>query len=556
MSYLVLARRWRPQRFADLVGQPHVAKTLLNGLRLERVAHAYLFSGPRGVGKTTTARLVARALNCLKPIQGEPCGNCANCQSISEGRFIDVIEIDAASNTGVEDVRKIREGTRFTPIEGKYKVYIIDEVHMLSTGAFNALLKTLEEPPDHAFFCLATTESQKLPATIISRCQKFDFRRVSATEIKNHLIKICKGDKIDYDERGLDTIARRADGSVRDSLSLLDQVLAFSGGNSLRKEDVAEVIGEIRLDLFGRAVSLVTSQNHADAFKIDEDIARDGLDAQDFVNGLEEYLILLIQGKSLGPDKVDIPDEVRNDFSAILDNLSINDFVRLLNMATTAENDIRHNYNSRVRLQLLLHRYASFERSVVLSDLIDELKSNIPVGEKKKIVNSSPSSPEPVIEPAISRESLTKPAPILDDSKEEHEVQDQDIRLEPDPETADVDISDSNPLETAKSKWREVCDLISIDHNSKGRMIRLGGSPTAYSNETLTITFNSKVHLQLARSFRRDIQAGFRKFIGKVIVDLKLGEGTNAIGKPPANELEADPAVKMLMDRLKARPIN
>jgi len=234
MSYLVLARRWRPDRFADLVGQPHVVRTLLNGLRQGRVAHAYLFSGLRGVGKTTTARLVARAINCSSLKDGEPCGDCAPCRAISEGHFIDVIEIDAASNRGIDEIRQLRDSVRYAPIEGRSKVYIIDEVHMLTQEAFNALLKTLEEPPEHAYFCLATTAPQKVPATILSRCQRFDFRRVPAPEIRDHLEKICTKEEIEYEPEAFDLIARKADGSIRDSLSLLDQFFFFQAEDGIR----------------------------------------------------------------------------------------------------------------------------------------------------------------------------------------------------------------------------------------------------------------------------------------------------------------------------------
>lgn len=385
-------------KFSELIGQPHIVRTLLNGLRQGRVAHAYMFSGPRGVGKTTTARLLVKAINCSDLTDGEPCGKCPSCQAIGEGRAIDVLEIDAASNRGIEEIRQLRDGVRYAPIDGKAKTYIIDEVHMLTTEAFNALLKTLEEPPAHAYFCLATTASQKVPATILSRCQRFDFRRVSAAEIRSHLERICAKDGFQFEIEGLDIIARRADGSVRDGLSILDQVIAFSGGRVL-KQDTIDVLGEVRLDLYFRAVDLVSSGSPADAFVLDEDLSSTGTDPQDFVFGLQTHIMHIVHFKTMGAEKVDLPREYIDEFKRVAGNLSEGDLIRLLQLASVAETDIRRNFNPRHRLQLLLLKFVTFERSVVLSDLIDRLSGSKKVpssgstGSKPRIQQQSASAP-------------------------------------------------------------------------------------------------------------------------------------------------------------------
>jgi len=249
MSYVVIARRWRPQQFNEIIGQEHVSKTLSNAIANNRIAHSYIFTGPRGVGKTTTARILAKAVNCEKGPTPHPCNECASCKAITVGNSMDVLEIDGASNRGIDEVRNLRENIRYAPTQGKYRIYIIDEVHMLTKEAFNALLKTLEEPPEHAMFIFATTEIHRVPATILSRCQRFDFRRIPLKTIMEHLRRICDGEKIDIQEEALLQIAKKADGSMRDAQSILDQLISFSG-NKIAFEDVAQALGVIHQDLF------------------------------------------------------------------------------------------------------------------------------------------------------------------------------------------------------------------------------------------------------------------------------------------------------------------
>ncbi len=246
-QYQVLARKWRPQQFADVVGQEHVTTTLKNAIEQNRLAHAYLFVGPRGIGKTSTARIFAKALNCVKGPTATPCDKCDNCLEITEGRSLDVLEIDGASNNGVEQVRELRDTVRYAPARGKFKIYIIDEVHMLTTQAFNALLKTLEEPPAHVKFIFATTEPQKVLPTILSRCQRFDLRRIPANLIVKHLKEISKKEKVAIDDEALAAIARGAEGGLRDAESTLDQLIAFCG-NKIAEADVLSVFGLVAHD--------------------------------------------------------------------------------------------------------------------------------------------------------------------------------------------------------------------------------------------------------------------------------------------------------------------
>ena len=250
MSYTALYRKFRPQEFEDVRGQEHIVTTLKNQIKADRVGHAYLFCGTRGTGKTTIAKIFAKAVNCEHPADGSPCGNCPSCKAIAAGSSMNVIEIDAASNNGVDNIRDIREEVAYSPTEGKYKVYIIDEVHMLSMGAFNALLKTLEEPPSYVIFILATTEAQKIPVTILSRCQRYDFRRITIETISGRLTELMEQEQVQVEPKAIRYIAKTADGSMRDALSLLDQCIAFYLGQSLTYDHVLEVLGAVDTEVF------------------------------------------------------------------------------------------------------------------------------------------------------------------------------------------------------------------------------------------------------------------------------------------------------------------
>ena len=300
MAYQALYRKWRPDQFNDVKGQDHVVTTLKNQIIADRIGHAYLFCGTRGTGKTTIAKIFAKAVNCENPVDGSPCGHCHMCKSISENRSMNVIEIDAASNNGIDYIRQIRDDVKHPPIEGKYTVYIIDEVHALSKDAFNALLKTLEEPPSYIIFIMATTEAQAVLATIVSRCQRFDFKRISIETITARLRELADAENIKVDDKALRYIAKSADGGMRDALSMMDMCISFYYGKELTYDKVLEVLGAVDTEIFSELTRYIIFGNIKEAFKIIEDVVFEGRDLTQFVNDYAWYLRNLMLVKTSG----------------------------------------------------------------------------------------------------------------------------------------------------------------------------------------------------------------------------------------------------------------
>jgi DNA polymerase III subunit gamma/tau len=361
MSYTVLARKWRPQQFEDVVGQTHVSRSLMNALRMGRVAHAFLFSGTRGVGKTTTARILAKALNCEKGPTPSPCCECISCKEITQGNSVDVIEIDAASNTSVENIRDLNENVKYAPARSRYKVYIIDEVHMLSTSAFNALLKTLEEPPSHVVFIFATTDAHKLPATILSRCQHYDFRRVSKDGIKAHLKSLCDKEGIKAEDAALARLASIAEGSVRDSLSLLDQVVSYCGADGIREEDLDDTLGLVGREVVREAGRSITGQDPAGALAVIESLVDKGQDLRRFSAELLGFFRdLLVTKVTPDPAKaLDLPAAEVEYLKGVASGLSPEEIIRVMNLLMRLVEDMKFASFQRVTLELALIKASS-----------------------------------------------------------------------------------------------------------------------------------------------------------------------------------------------------
>jgi DNA polymerase-3 subunit gamma/tau len=375
MSYLVLARKYRPQRFADLVGQEHVARTLTNAILKDRVHHAFLFTGARGVGKTSAARILAKALCCEKGPTPEPCGVCDQCQEIAGGRSVDVIEIDAASNTKVEETKSVLEGVRYAPARARCKVYIIDEVHMLSSHSFNALLKTLEEPPPHVVFIFATTEAHKIPVTILSRCQRFDFKLISTVRLTAHLTNVLVQEKIAADEEAVRVIARQAAGSVRDGLSLLDQVIAYVGAETLTRPIVAEVLGIADRRLFVELAGFILARDAGQALRALARAADGGIDLGQLARAFLGFLrdLEIVSRVSDAQDLVDAtPDELR-EVQALVKQGPTGVYPVLFERWARLVDDASKSQTPRLLIEMAAVDLCATEPLLPIGDLLDRL---------------------------------------------------------------------------------------------------------------------------------------------------------------------------------------
>jgi DNA polymerase-3 subunit gamma/tau len=373
MSYLVLARKWRPQNWDDLIAQPHVSATLRNAIKHDRLAHGYLFTGPRGVGKTTAARILAKALNCEKGVQPDPCNDCSSCREIAESRNIDVFEIDGASNRGIDEIRSLRENIAYTPARGKFRVYIIDEVHMLTNEAFNALLKTLEEPPDHVIFIFATTEPKKVPATIMSRCQRFDFRRIGTQDINDQLKRICQEEKIDIHEDALLIISRKADGSMRDGESILDQMISYTEGK-ITVEHVVQALGLIEQEVFFDVSDVLISKNIADGLALVDKVVSGGYDLEEFLIGLTEHLRhLLIVSSTNSAQLLEVSEEHKKKYIETAQSFEEGDLLRLIRIVTDTIVSSKRSINPRLPLETAMVKMIKLDKTVVIEDLLHRI---------------------------------------------------------------------------------------------------------------------------------------------------------------------------------------
>lgn len=392
MSYQVTARKWRPQKFEEVVGQEHITETLKNSLRKNRIAHAYIFTGPRGVGKTTTARILAKALNCLSPVDFEPCNQCEMCKAINEMQSMDIIEIDAATNRGIDEVRTLRESVKYAPTLGKYKVYIIDEVHMLTTESFNAFLKTLEEPPSHTIFVFATTDIHKVPPTIISRCQRFDFRRLQIETIKQQLKKIAVEEKIKIDDKALTIIAKKADGAMRDAQSYFDQVVAFCG-EEVESETVSKILNLIDEETYFSISDAITSKNFQIVFDTINIIYQNGWDFTDFLDGLIEHfrniLTVVLTNKT---NQIECAEIYKSKYLQASKEFSKGDLLRILHFLSRSQQELRFSNNQKLKLEIILSHLIGLEKSLTISEIISAIETGKPLESteepiKKKFID-------------------------------------------------------------------------------------------------------------------------------------------------------------------------
>ena len=376
MGYTALYRKFRPDTFSDVKGQDAIVQTLKNQINADRIGHAYLFCGTRGTGKTTVAKILAKAVNCEHPVDGNPCNECATCKAISSGSSMNVIEIDAASNNGVDNIREIREETAYSPTEGKYKVYIIDEVQMLSIGAFNALLKTLEEPPSYVIFILATTEAHKIPITILSRCQRYDFKRISILTIADRLSQLMKEEQVDVEEKAIRYIARKADGSMRDALSLMDQCIAFYLGKKLTYDNVLDVLGAVDTEIFSKMLRLILENKVTELLKMLEELVMQGRDLGQFVTDFTWYMRNLLLLKA-SDDLEDVLDVSTDNLKLLQEEAGMvreDTLIRYIRIFSELSGQIKYESSKRIAIEVALIKLCRPEMEQDETSLLDRIR--------------------------------------------------------------------------------------------------------------------------------------------------------------------------------------
>lgn len=549
MKYIVTARKWRPQTFEEVVGQAHITTTLKNAILNNRIAHAYLFAGPRGVGKTTTARILAKVLNCLNPKNGEPCNECEMCQSFANSQTLDIIEIDGASNRRIEEIRTLRESVKYAPTKGNYKVYIIDEVHMLTTESFNALLKTLEEPPEHTVFIFATTDVHKVPLTIVSRCQRFDFRRIEMAAMKKLLKEIADAEKISIDDMALTIIAKKADGALRDAQSLFDQVISFSGEN-VDSNDLAKMLNLIDEEIYFTISDSILSKNFSSAFDVTQKIYENGWNFIDFMNGLIEHFrnitTVIITKKS---DLIEEADFYKKKYLEYLNKFSEGDLLRILAFLNKVQYELRSSPNQKLKIEISLCHLIGLEKSSTISELISK------IGKQ-----DSPSKGQVVSD--FSQGYSTSPKQVNSSISNVRPVKKEEIVLPEITSFVPPSAENSEDLNEMIAKWRSFVEQVQTDKMFFGSIL-LNASLVSYTKDQIHIEVEHPEDEDIITENKTYLDKKTKEIFGEKI-DVKVSkEKKSAVTKKStttnhssnSTQADADPIANAIINDLGGREI-
>ena len=539
MSYLIFARKYRPKTFEEMIGQKPVVQTLQNAIKMNRIAQAYLFSGMRGVGKTTAARILAKALNCQHGPTPTPCNKCESCESISEDRSIDVLEIDGASNRGIEEIRTLREGVKYKPIHSRYKVVIIDEVHMLTKEAFNALLKTLEEPPPSTVFIFATTEFHKVPSTIVSRCQHFEFKKISQKETINHLLDITQKEKITISPYGLNLIAVAAEGSLRDAQSLLDQAVAFCG-EVINDDDLKEILGIISRDLLFEFSGAIFEEKPDQIFALVEKVIANGYDLRYFYKELIQHFrgLLLVASLDKPEDLLPLDSEDLARLKMEAQKVGPEDLLRYLLALQQGEQDLRYSSHPQIYLETLLVKLCHYRKITPLKELVREMR------EIQKGGGGEPAPSKRTLAPA-------KAGPV--------------DKAQPNPETSRFQAPAGSGSLTTEKRTTPVSTFARIMEElqkEKAALAAIVGQSSSheFKGDTLEIFFESgkKFYLDMIQKELKWLEKAAAQVMGKKI-EVKLSAPDVEERGRREREIESalkDPTVQHFMNTFKAQVLS
>jgi len=543
MSYKVLSLKYRPQNFLEVVGQEHVTQTLVNAFKKDRVGQGYIFTGPRGVGKTTTARILAKGLNCKDSINGNPCNKCTICDEITEYRNLDVLEIDGASNRGIEEIRNLRELIKFTPMNSLYKIFIIDEVHMLTNPAFNALLRTLEEPPPHGKFIMCTTDIHKVPDTIISRCQRFDFNRISINHIKESINSILLKEKIESDVESVEAIASKSEGSMRDALSILDQVIAFSE-SKINFKDVENILGLVSSEIYFRLTDSIKDKNAELLLETLTEIRKGGIPVDDVVKGLNVHIRnLMYASLNDGVNILDISDDLKNEYIESSKLWDVRDLLRITEVINDLEVKISRSNQPYIMFEITALKLLEMDQTIFIEDLLNQSPVTTEFGEKKNEVNNNNDTPGKVdkkIKLDMSKTDVLNNSDEIDkidknreeDTNISDDLDDNADRLKSKDNEEDVSILD---IDFIKSEWLNIVTMVTNIRTSIG-IVMEHSMPIKIEKNILKVgVYNQpKFSLDLINKNKQVIEEITSKQLKNTVV-LNFSEIHEEIEAPDAN---------------------